>query len=153
MAHSSSLITKVCASRKESRRWIPCHRKQHAMGIYAPRSIAARRQLQWTLRLRGFSRHFTRCQMGRCCAPFLRVRLERETRAYLPSQDRLSRPKIILQPRLTIPLLRRTRSRALTCLTAEPYGSPTSSTTNGRDTIHAGNSLPCTNLTPSVLVF
>src|SRR5216684_1400745 len=124
------------------------------MGISAPLPIAVQQvQWQWTLRLHVFSRHFTRCRTERCCAHFLHVLPERETPAYSPSQDRPSRLKIISRPRLTILFLRGTRSRALTCLTAEPYGSPTSSTINGRDTIRAGNSLPCTNLTPSVLVF
>ena len=42
-----------------------------------------------------FSRLFIHCQMEPCCARFRLVWLERETRAYSPSQDRPSRLKII----------------------------------------------------------
>src|SRR6266851_262420 len=143
MALSSSLTTKVCANRKGSPRWIRCLRKQHAMAICAPLPTAPRRhQLQWTLRLRVFSRHFTRCRTEPCCAHFPRVRLERETPAYLPSQDKPSRRRTISRPRSTIFFPHKMHSRERICSTAEPFDSLTSSTTNGRDTIHGGNSLP-----------
>src|SRR5712671_1111012 len=153
MAHSSSRTTKVCGNRKESLKWIPCLRKQHGVGISAPLPIAVRRrQLQWIPRRHGFSRHFTRCQMALCCVPFLCVPPERETQAYLPLRDRQSRLKIILQPRLTIVFQRGTLSRERMCLTAELFGILTSLRTSGQDMIHAGNFLPCTNLTPSAPV-